>query len=125
MQVKEEKKKKKRKGSKKNLSHNRVNSENGSSRKLPVLERRQIKQDGVKVMFGFGPSGGFIQFLRSKQDGEVFLKGRIRSLSSNLNAYSHKQLLIYARTHFLCCTTDFCVHTYCSHCTHCKLFLHI
>lgn len=62
-------KKKKSKEIKKNLSHNRVNSKNGSSRKLPVLERRQIKQDRVKVMFGFGPSGGFIQFLRKIETG--------------------------------------------------------
>lgn len=35
----------------KNPSQNRANTENGSSRKLPILlERGQMKQDRVKVM---------------------------------------------------------------------------
>lgn len=44
---KERGEKKKRK---KNPSQDRANTENGSSRKLPMLERSQIKQDRVKVM---------------------------------------------------------------------------
>lgn len=39
-----------RRGYKRKKSESRANAENGSSWKLPMLERGQMKQDRVKVM---------------------------------------------------------------------------